>query len=104
MSEKTAWENLSNAIVVQAVDDYRDALRILAKHPDYERRIAAEQATKGSLVARLRMALRHTIECEAFFRSAWFGELTRIDPEMLIRVLRAERDEPAERGVSNGCD
>jgi hypothetical protein len=28
---------------------------------------------------------------ERFFRSGWFGVLTRIDPEMLIAKLRKER-------------
>lgn len=88
--ERVAWENLANGIVLQACDDYRAALRLLAKHPDYARRIAEDVALKGSLAARLRTAVRHVKECEAFFRSAWFGELTRIDPEKLIRVLREE--------------
>ena len=66
------YENLANAIVLQAVNDYRKALRTLSLNPhnrsaQYERR-----------------------SIEQFFRSGWFGVLTRLDPELLIRKLKAE--------------
>ena len=71
---ETNYENLANAIVVQAIKDYRKALRTLSLNPhnrsaQYERR-----------------------SIEQFFRSGWFGMLTSIDPEMLIRKLNAEVD------------
>jgi hypothetical protein len=58
----TPYENLVNAIVMQAVKDYRlhDDEKALAK-------------------------------IERFFRSGWFGVLTNIDPEMLITKLRKEK-------------
>ena len=56
------YEELSNAIVLQAVKDYR-------LHDD-EQELAS---------------------IERFFRSGWFGVLTRIDPEMLIAKLREEK-------------
>ena len=58
----TPYENLANAIVLQAVKDYR-------LHDD-EQELAS---------------------IERFFRSGWFGVLTRIDPEMLIAKLREEK-------------
>ena len=58
----TPYENLANAIVLQAVKDYR-------LHDD-EQELAS---------------------IERFFRSGWFGVLTRIDPEMLISKLRKEK-------------
>ena len=66
------YNNLAKAIVLQAVKDYRKALRTLFLHPNnrsaqYERR-----------------------RIEQFFRSGWFGALTSIDPEMLIVKLKAE--------------
>ena len=66
------YTNLANAIVLQAVKDYRKALRTLSLHPhnrsaQYERR-----------------------SIEQFFRSGWFGVLTSIEPEMLITKLKAE--------------
>ncbi|AHM55826.1 hypothetical protein EAL2_c05240 [Peptoclostridium acidaminophilum DSM 3953] len=66
------YTKLANAIILQAVKDYRDALRRLAKHP-YNN-----------------MALSEKQEVERFFRSDWFEVLTSIDPEMLIRKLNAE--------------
>ncbi len=56
------YEELANAIVLQAVKDYR-------MHED-ERELAS---------------------IERFFRSAWFSTLTSINPEMLISKLRKEK-------------
>ena len=66
------YNNLANAIILQAVKDYRKALRTLSINPNnrsaqYERR-----------------------RIEQVFRSGWFGALTSIDPEMLIAKLKAE--------------
>ena len=58
----TPYENLANAIVLQAVKDYR-------LHDD-EQELAS---------------------IERFFRSGWFNTLTSIDPEMLIAKLRKEK-------------
>jgi hypothetical protein len=58
----TPVENLANAIVIQAVKDYR-------LH-DNEKELA---------------------KIERFFRSGWFGVLTSIDPEMMITKLRKEK-------------
>ena len=57
------YENLANAIVLQAVKDYRLT--------DDEAELA---------------------EIERFFRSDWYGVLTDVDPEYLIRRLRKEKD------------
>ena len=56
------YEDLANAIVLQAVKDYR-------LHDD-EQELAS---------------------IERFFRSGWFNTLTSIDPEMLIAKLRKEK-------------
>lgn len=56
------YEELANAIVLQAVKDYR-------LHDD-ERELAS---------------------IERFFRSGWFSTLTSINPEMLIAKLRKEK-------------
>ena len=56
------YEELANAIVLQAVKDYRLT--------DDEAEIA---------------------EIERFFRSGWFGVLSKVDPEYLIRNLRKEK-------------
>ncbi len=66
------YENLANAIVLQAAKDYRRALKPLIKNPH-------------SLSA---MAVVN--EIERFFRSEWYETLTLVDGEMLMRKLREE--------------
>jgi hypothetical protein len=56
------YEELANAIVLQAVKDYR-----------------------------LNEDKRELASIEPFFRSAWFSTLTSINPEMLISKLRKEK-------------
>ena len=56
------YEELANAIVLQAVKDYR-------LHDD----------------------LKDLASIERFFRSGWFGVLTNINPEVLIAKLRKEK-------------
>lgn len=58
----TPYEELANAIVLQAVKDYR-------LHDDEQELISIER----------------------FFRSGWFGILTNVNPEMLIAKLRKEK-------------
>ncbi len=69
-----AYENLANAIVEQAVKDYRKARAKLAK--------AAEDV----------MALKMRRETERSFRSAWFGQLTALDGELLLEKLEEESE------------
>ncbi len=71
---ETNYENLANAIVLQAVKDYRKALRTLSLNPHN------------------RSAQYECRSLEQFFRSGWFGVLTRLNPEMLIKKLKAEVD------------
>lgn len=66
------YETLANAIVLQAVEDYRRALRKLKSNPDYS------------------PALYTKREVERFFRSRWYAELTSVDPAILIRDLKKE--------------
>ncbi len=74
MSDITNYENLANAIVLQAVKDYRVALKCLKANP------------------RNRTAAADRVEIERFFRSRWFTILTSVDGEMLIRSLQREVD------------
>ena len=66
------WEDLAQAIIMKAVEDYRKARRRVRHFPDQK----GAQAT-----------IR---EVEKFFRSRWFAQLTDIDGEMLIKRLREE--------------
>ena len=74
MSDITNYENLANAIILQAVRDYRMALKCL----------------KANL--RNKAALADKDEVERFFRSDWFSVLTSVDGEMLILSLQKEVD------------
>ncbi len=56
------YQKLANAIVLQAVKDYRMT--------DDERELK---------------------EIERFFHSTWFGVLTSVDPDLLISKLRKEK-------------
>lgn len=66
------YERLANAIIISACRDYRVALRKLARNKNND------------------MAMAEKESIERFFRSGWFGVLTSIDPEMLIRKLQEE--------------
>ena len=66
------YERLGNAIILQAADDYRSALRKVKRSP--ENRDAIDEA----------------LGIERFFRSGWYGVLTGVDGEYLIRKLREE--------------
>ena len=61
------YENLANAIVAQAAKDYLSALK---KNPAN------------------RMAMDEAMRLEKFFHSGWYGILTNVDPDYLIRKLR----------------
>ena len=65
-------EVLANAIIEQAAKDYRWARTVLRK--------AAENVSAAAMRS----------ETERFFRSAWFGQLTRIDREWLLEKLEGE--------------
>lgn len=56
------YENLANAIILHAAKDYRLT--------DDEQQLQ---------------------EIERFFRSSWFGVLSKVDPEFLIKELRKEK-------------
>lgn len=56
------YQELANAIVLRAVEDYRLS--------DDEQELE---------------------EIERFFRSDWFGVLTKLDPDLLIKRLRKEK-------------
>ena len=69
---KDGYEELANAIVLQAVKDWRKAVKTLKKRPRYE---TAKQMRD---------------ECERFFRSEWFEELTSVDGSVILRKLKQE--------------
>ena len=78
------YERLANAIVLQAVADYRVALKKIKAHP------------------KNREAISEALEIEKFFRSGWYSQLTDVDGEYLIRRLQDEiRQSESIRGKKN---
>lgn len=69
---KNPYEELGNAVVLQAVKDYRDSKRTLKKHP------------KNTV------ALKMKSECERFFVSENFSIFTSIDGKSLLAKLEKE--------------
>ena len=66
------YEQLANAIVLQAVKDYRKALKKLMKYPRHE------------------TAKRSIAEVERFFHSDWYKELTSVDGDYVLKKIRSE--------------
>ena len=69
------WQALGNAVVLQAVKDYRQAYRRLRRHPNDH------------------MAKRDVDEIERFFTGAHFNIFTELDGEMLLSRLQDEMED-----------
>lgn len=68
----SSYERLANAIILQAVKDWRAARGKLKRKPKNE---SARIELEG---------------CERFFRSDWFTTLTNVDGEFIIQKLHEE--------------
>ena len=66
------YERLANAIILQAVTDYRAALKRIKRKPED------------------RETIDEAMRVESFFRSGWYSQLTAVDGEYLIRRLQNE--------------
>lgn len=66
------YENLAQAVILQAVKDYRTERAELKYYPK-------NKDTKFMIE-----------DCERFFRSEWFGVLTSVDGQLLLRRLQEE--------------
>ena len=66
----TPYQELANAIIEQAVKDYRTSLAYHLKHPGNPK------------------YQQNVCEIERFFRSNWYNALTDLDGEYLIREIR----------------
>lgn len=64
------YEDFANGIIIQAANDYRKVLKILAVNP----LDAYSIIEKASI--------------ERFFRSQWYSMLTKADGEMILRRLQ----------------
>lgn len=66
------WEELANAIIIRAVEDYRDSRWRVRNLPD--------QVEAREMI----------IEIEEFLLSPWFALLTDVDGEWLLKKLKEE--------------
>ena len=66
------YGELAQAIILQAVKDYRKSLRMLKRNPDS---IAWNKEKR---------------DCERFFHSRWFRVLSGADPDLILEGLRKE--------------
>lgn len=66
------YERLANAVILQAVTDYRVALKKIKTYP----------INKD--------AMSEALSIERFFRSGWYSMLTSVDGEYMIRKLQGE--------------
>ena len=67
------WEELANAIIIQAAKDFRSARKMLRRYPSH------------------RLAKRISRETEEFFLSLWYAQLTDVDGRYLLNRLRREK-------------
>ena len=66
------YENCANAIIVKAAQDYKSA---------YKRIMAGKARSNHEHTAQ---------ECEDFFESEWYAQLTAIDGEEMMHMVRAQ--------------
>lgn len=71
-SDGDPYENLANAIIITACDDYRMALKKIRRNPNNKE------------------AMSEAMELERFFHSPWYSTLTSVDGDFIIRKIRTE--------------
>ena len=111
------YEALANGIITQAVNDYRQAVKFLKKHPrtdKLEADVASQLAEKKKrreeraklklpkerekqsqeerLLDNIRNNELMASETEKFFQSEWFSKLTEIDGHWLLERIKKERE------------
>ena len=70
------YENLANAIILQAVKDFRKCIKVVKRNGRNK-----EQAIKEMR------------EIVGFIKSPWFRMLTNLDPQVLLKKLQEEVNE-----------
>ena len=66
------YEALVRAVVLQAIEDYRRARKVLRRRPDHPRAAAVVR------------------EVERFFRSGWFVRITGLDGKEILEKLKGD--------------
>ena len=76
------YENLANAIIVQAVKDYRDTVLWLKAH----RPLCKEDEQESDYID----MMNEKKSIERFFLGGWFGTLSNLDGKVLLAKLKRE--------------
>ena len=76
------WEELANAVVRQAAEDWREAVHTLLHPPGRPGAVRNRQIREAADMLR---------DCESFFRSRWIRILTGEDGTEILEQLRRER-------------
>ncbi len=71
-----AYENLANAIIIQAVKDFRRYMKVVKKNG------------RGK-----ELAIKEMREIVEFIKSPWFRTLTNLEPSVLLKKLKEEVEE-----------
>lgn len=71
-----AYENLANAIILQAVKDFRRCIKVVKRNGRNKDKAVEE--------------MREIVE---FIKSPWFKTLTNLEPSILLKRLKEEVNE-----------
>lgn len=85
------FSNLANAIIIQAVKDYREAIHFLKCHPHTPDLDTEEAKTDIRKITLLNKIIKNEGErdgVERFFRSNWFKALTSLDGDAILKQVR----------------
>ena len=91
MKNNEGYENLANAIVLQAVRDYLPYYKELQQHKELRTEGLSDEGIK-KYNKRLKKLERQYDEIVDFFYSPWFTFLTGVSPEAILDKLDAEVD------------
>ena len=83
------YESLANAVIVQAVKDYRDSLALSGTYtPDLDTEEAMKDKRKRILRENIIKNEGERDDVERFFHSGWFELLSNLDGDTLLRQVR----------------
>ena len=71
-----AYENLANAIILQAVKDFRRCIKVVKRNTRNKEKVIEEMR-----------------EIVTFIKSPWFKTLTNLEPSILLKKLQQEVEE-----------
>lgn len=80
-----SYERLASAIIIEAVKDYRKAIRFLKHHPHMP--VLDNDLQQNALRDKVIKNENERDAVERFFRSGWFEMLASLDGEVLLKKV-----------------